>query len=73
MHQNECTAGLGLAIPRAERSCALGGSAWPGSSRGVTRSVRLLVMWLGIYTFMGRRIGRAGRAMNAAASASPFR
>jgi hypothetical protein len=28
---------------------------------------------LGIYTFMGRRIGRAGRAMNAAASPSPLR
>jgi hypothetical protein len=30
-------------------------------------------MWLGIYTFMGRRIGQAGRAINAAASPSLFR
>jgi hypothetical protein len=29
-------------------------------------------MWLGIYTFMVRRIGRAGRAMNAGGIAKPF-
>jgi hypothetical protein len=55
---------LGLAIPRADGTCALGGSAWPGGSPGVTSSGRHLVMWLGIYTFMGSRFGRAGRAMN---------
>jgi acetylornithine deacetylase/succinyl-diaminopimelate desuccinylase-like protein len=63
----------GLAIPRADGTCALGGSAWLSSSPGRPSSNRLLVMWLGIYTFMGRRIGRAGRAMNAAASPSPLR
>lgn len=62
---------VGLAIPRAEGTCALGGSTWLVSSPGVTSSGRLLVIWLGIYTFMGRRIGRAGRAMNSAASPSP--
>jgi hypothetical protein len=50
----------GLAIPRAEGTCALGGSTWPSGSPGGTSSGQLLVMWLGIYTFMGRRIGRAG-------------
>ena len=59
---------IDLAIPRADETCALGGSAWPGGSPGVTSSGRHLVMWLGIYTFMGRRIGRAGLARNAAAS-----
>ena len=64
---------FGLAIPRADETCALGGSAWLGSSPGATSSGRLLVMWLGIYTFMGRRIGQAGLAMNATASPSPLR
>jgi len=50
----------------------LGGSAWPGGSPGGTSTGRLLVMWLGIYTFMGNRIGRAGRAMNAGGIAKPF-
>jgi hypothetical protein len=63
----------GLAIPRADETSALGGNEWPGSSPSETSSGRLLVMWLGIYTFMGRRLGRAGRAMNAPASPSPFR
>jgi hypothetical protein len=38
-----------------------------------TGSSRHLAMWLGIYTFMGRRIGQARRAMNAAASPSLLR
>lgn len=50
---------LGLAIPRADGTCVLGGSALPGCSPSETSSVRPLVMWLGIYTFMGRRLGRA--------------
>jgi hypothetical protein len=50
----------------------LGGSAWLGGSPGETSSNQLLVMRLGIYTFMGRRIGRAGRAMNAGGIAKPF-
>jgi hypothetical protein len=50
---------MGLAIPRADGTCALGGSTLPGGSPGVTSSNRLLVMWLGINTFMGRRFGRA--------------
>jgi hypothetical protein len=62
-----------LAIPRADESCALGGSAWPVGSPGETSSGRLLVIWLGIYTFMGSRFGRAGRSMNTAASPSPLR
>jgi len=50
----------------------LGGSAWPGGSPGLTSSNQLLVMWLGIYTFIGRRFGWAGRAMNAGGIAKPF-
>jgi hypothetical protein len=64
---------VGLAIPLVEESYAWGGSAWPGGSPGETSGGRLLVMWLGIYTFMGSRIGRAGTPMNAAASPSPLR
>jgi hypothetical protein len=62
-----------LAIPRADETSALGGSKLPSSSSGETSNGRLLVKRLGIYTFMGRRMGRAGRAMNAAASPSPLR
>jgi hypothetical protein len=63
----------GLAIPRAEGTCALGGSTWSGGSPGLTSSNRLLVMWLGIYTFMGRRLGRADELWMPAASPSPLR
>jgi hypothetical protein len=51
----------------------LGSSALPGSGAGETSSSLLLVIWLGINTFRGRRIGHAGRAMNTAASPSPKR
>jgi hypothetical protein len=61
-----------LAIPGADGTCVLAGCAWPGGSPGVTSSGRLLVMWLGIYTFTARMFGRAGRAMNAGGIAKPF-
>jgi len=66
------SANIGFGYTAAEAICALGGGAWPGSSPGATSSGRHLVMWLGIYTFKGRRFGRAGRAMNASGIAKPF-